>query len=274
YQAVIKGLALAMHLEVQKIRVFSDSQLVINQINGEYEARGEEMIKYLSNVRSLTSKFQYYHFLRIPKTDNSGANILSKMATVKEIPRMRNVFREDMQNPTITENNNMMDIDVEASWMDPIISWLRDGLLPSDKMEARRITYRSNRFYLKDRIPYQKSDALPLLRCLRPTEVEYALKEVHEGICSNHFRGRSLSYNIVRQGYYWPTMHQDALDFMRKCDKCQRFARVSHQPNQPLTSIIACGVLLIGGLIFWDPYLKLQDEGSFYLLLLITSPNG
>ncbi|GAV73867.1 RVT_3 domain-containing protein [Cephalotus follicularis] len=50
YEAVIKGLILAKHLKVQKIRVFSNSQLMINQINGEYEARDKEMIKYLSKV--------------------------------------------------------------------------------------------------------------------------------------------------------------------------------------------------------------------------------
>ncbi|GAV82426.1 RVT_3 domain-containing protein, partial [Cephalotus follicularis] len=122
YEAIIKGLTLAKHLEVQKIRVFSDSQLVINQINGEYETRGEEMIKYLSKVRYLISKFQYCHLLRIPRADNNREYILSKLATVKEIPRMENVFKEDMQNPSITENDDVMDIDVEASWMDQIIS--------------------------------------------------------------------------------------------------------------------------------------------------------
>ncbi|GAV88176.1 RVT_3 domain-containing protein [Cephalotus follicularis] len=199
YEAIIKGLTLAKHLEVQKIRVFSDSQLVINQINGEYEARGKEMIKYLSKVCSLMSKFQYCYFLRIPRIDNSRADILSKLATIKEISRMGNVFREDIQNPNIMENEDMMDIDVEASWIDPIINWLKDGLLPSNKVEARRVTYRSNRFYLKDEVLNKKSYALPLLRCLQPTEAEYALKEVHAGVCGNHIGGRYVAI-ILEEG--------------------------------------------------------------------------
>ncbi|GAV86725.1 RVT_3 domain-containing protein, partial [Cephalotus follicularis] len=120
YETMIKGLTLAKRIEVQKIRVFSDSQLMINQINGEYEARGEEMIKYLSKIRALISKFQYCHLERIPRAYNNRTDILSKLATAKEIPRMGNIFKEDMQHPSSIVDNDVMDIDVEASWMDPL----------------------------------------------------------------------------------------------------------------------------------------------------------
>ncbi|GAV65431.1 RVT_3 domain-containing protein [Cephalotus follicularis] len=139
---------------------------MINQINGEYENQDEEMIKYLSKLRSLISKFQYFHLLIIPWANNNRADILSKLATAKEIPRMGNIFREDMQNLSIIENDDVMDIDVETSWMDLIISWLMDGVLLVDTMEARIVTYKSNRFYLKDKILYKKSYAPPLLRFL------------------------------------------------------------------------------------------------------------
>ena len=50
------------------------------------------------------------------------------------------------------------------------------------------------------------------------------LAELHEGICVNHSRGRTLAHSAHKQGYYWPTMKSDAVDYVRKYDRCQRKA--------------------------------------------------
>ncbi|KAL0403772.1 UNVERIFIED_CONTAM: protein putative RECOMBINATION INITIATION DEFECT 1 [Sesamum radiatum] len=52
---------------------------------------------------------------------------------------------------------------------------------------------------------------------------EYVLREVHEGSCRNHSGGRSLAQKVTRQGYFWPTLVKDAMEFARKCESCQRF---------------------------------------------------
>ncbi|GAV75201.1 RVT_3 domain-containing protein [Cephalotus follicularis] len=52
WEALIGGLTGAKHLEVQKIEASSDSQLVVGLANGEYEAREDLMIKYLSHFRA------------------------------------------------------------------------------------------------------------------------------------------------------------------------------------------------------------------------------
>ena len=65
------------------------------------------------------------------------------------------------------------------------------------------------------------------------------LKEIYEGICGNHFGARSLVRKAIRQGYFWPQMGRDTATYMRNCDKCQRFAIVSHLPPTelvPMTS--------------------------------------
>lgn len=52
YKALIVGLKLAHKLRLSKIRVLSDSQLVVNQKKGEYVAKGTKKSTYLSKVRS------------------------------------------------------------------------------------------------------------------------------------------------------------------------------------------------------------------------------
>ncbi|XP_035551081.1 uncharacterized protein LOC118349670 [Juglans regia] len=52
-------------------------------------------------------------------------------------------------------------------------------------------------------------------------ESVYMMKEVHEGICGSHSRGRSLVAKIVRACYYWPNALKDAKEFVKKCVQCQ-----------------------------------------------------
>ena len=63
------------------------------------------------------------------------------------------------------------------------------------------------------------------------------LVELHEGICGNHPKGRTLAHRAYTQGYYWPTMRADASNYTRKCDRCQRLAPVLKSPVQDPISI-------------------------------------
>ncbi|KAL5577189.1 hypothetical protein UlMin_018888 [Ulmus minor] len=100
--------------------------------------------------------------------------------------------------------------------MDPIISFLLDGTLPEDKFEARRLRFRSARYFLDKGKLYKKGFSSPSLLCLDEDRGKFTLEEVHAGVCGNHSSGRTLAHRILRQGYYWPTIQTDSLDFVRK----------------------------------------------------------
>ena len=69
---------------------------------------------------------------------------------------------------------------------------------------------------------------MPYLNCLNPKEAMYVLWEIHEGVCGNHSRPRSLVGKTIRAGYFWPTMQKDTIELVKKCDKCQQFGNVQH----------------------------------------------
>ncbi|GAV72417.1 RVT_3 domain-containing protein [Cephalotus follicularis] len=239
WESLIAGLTIAKHLEVQRIEASSDSQLVVGLACGEYEPREDSMAKYLSLFQSLKPAFEVLRVVKIPRAENSRADLLSKLATIGELERNQTVMVDYLDRPTISEVD-VMDIDLphDPNWMTPFINWLKDAILPEDPAEARKLVYRANRFQLRKGILYKRSFLFPWMRCLAPLEADYALREVHEGVCGNHTGGRTLSHKLVRQGYYWPTLHQDAVDLVRRCDKCQRNANISRRPSQPLTSIM------------------------------------
>ena len=51
-----------------------------------------------------------------------------------------------------------------------------------------------------------------LLRCLELDESKCALINVHEGICRSHSNGLTLAHKLIRVGYYWPNMEQEAIN--------------------------------------------------------------
>ncbi|GAV73919.1 RVT_3 domain-containing protein [Cephalotus follicularis] len=87
WEALIAGLTIAKHLEVQKIKASSDSQLVVGLTNGEYEAREDPMVKYLSHFQGMKSAFEVSRILKVPGAENVRADQLSKLATVEELEK-------------------------------------------------------------------------------------------------------------------------------------------------------------------------------------------
>ncbi|KAK3000813.1 hypothetical protein RJ639_021766 [Escallonia herrerae] len=67
YEALLAGIRLAHSLRVDSLSVHSDSQLVVNHILGEYEARDERMAQYLQAVKSEAAKFKNFAIRHIPR---------------------------------------------------------------------------------------------------------------------------------------------------------------------------------------------------------------
>ncbi|XP_077232508.1 uncharacterized protein LOC143869835 [Tasmannia lanceolata] len=186
YEALIAGMNLAAQARAQKLKAYCDSQLVVCQIQGVYEAREEGMIKYLQRVRVLVGKFESFELIRVPRAENTKADVLSKLAA-SGYTALKEIRMEFLKTSSIDDQPVVvMQIDDEPCWMDEIIRYLRSGELPGEKKEARKVVQRAARFSFDGETLYKRSYTLPYLKCLRPTDALYALRETHEGICGEH----------------------------------------------------------------------------------------
>ena len=79
YEALITGLSLAHQLGAENIQVYSDSQLIINQAQGEYQAKDDNMIRYLAVAQRLIKKFKSCKLTQIPREQNSQADALANL---------------------------------------------------------------------------------------------------------------------------------------------------------------------------------------------------
>ncbi|XP_074342349.1 uncharacterized protein LOC141679876 [Apium graveolens] len=185
YEALIVGLGLAGTLRVKNLKVCGDSQLVISQVKGEFEARDETMVKYVRLVRAVMTQFDECYVEHIPREENAKADALSKFASSEIEKSSGSVYFRVLKTRSIYVKL-VAPIGLGASWIDSIKAYIQTGWLPNDVTEARKLAMRALRYSLINGILYKRSYMVPYLRCLGPNEARLALEEVHEGIYGQH----------------------------------------------------------------------------------------
>ena len=178
---------------------------------------------YLTQVMFLQLRFKSFSLHQIPRSGNTHANSLVTLASssAQSLPRV--ILVEDLHKPIEIKGmaTHIQQIGVGSSWIDPIISFLKEDILPSNKLEAEKIRRKAPRFWLsKDRKLYKRSVSGPYVLCIHPKTSELLLEELHERICRSHTGGRSLSHRAITQGYWWPNMQKEAQEYVKKCDQC------------------------------------------------------
>ncbi|PNY16673.1 hypothetical protein L195_g013398, partial [Trifolium pratense] len=73
YEALMARMKLAKEMEVKDLRAKSDSQLVTNQVSGEFQAKDPQLIKYLEGVQRLAKCFNSFELVYVPREQNARA---------------------------------------------------------------------------------------------------------------------------------------------------------------------------------------------------------
>ncbi|XP_073112181.1 uncharacterized protein [Elaeis guineensis] len=131
YEALVAGLKLALELGIDRLKVFSDSQLIVGQTKGEFETRDPTMAKYHQKVKDLVAPFGYFGISHIPRVENARADALSRLA-MSDYDALGRTFVQNLERPSIDEVEEVLQLAVGQSWMDPITQYLTDGSVPED----------------------------------------------------------------------------------------------------------------------------------------------
>ena len=83
YEALISGIRLELEMKVENILIRSDFLLVVNRMNGEWQAKGPQIDLYLHCTQQLLSRFNEAKLEAIPREKNEEADALAKMGSQK-----------------------------------------------------------------------------------------------------------------------------------------------------------------------------------------------
>jgi ribonuclease HI len=80
YSALIFGLKQAIQMEIDHLNVLGDSLLVINQVNGVYKVKSDDLRELHEEVITLRKHFKYIEFNHVYRENNKRADALSNIA--------------------------------------------------------------------------------------------------------------------------------------------------------------------------------------------------
>lgn len=78
YLAMIAGLELALNNNFNSVKVYSDSELLVNQINRKYKVKAENLRPLFNQVLDVLDEFKTFEVKWIPREQNTGADNLAK----------------------------------------------------------------------------------------------------------------------------------------------------------------------------------------------------
>ncbi|XP_070034515.1 uncharacterized protein [Nicotiana tomentosiformis] len=235
-----RGLELARELGSEVIEIKCDSQLVVNQLYG-IKHKGRTHATICEQCSGIACTIQGMVIIHIPRKENVEAYAFANLGSSMEM-------KGSDSGTAVQLLHSVLDVDgyckVNSSnlvwdWRNEFVEYLRHGKLPEDPKASRALRTKVLHYCLMDGQLYRRLYHGPLARCLGSSEANYVMREVHERICGNHSGADSLVLKLVRAGYYWPRMEQDAKTFVQKCDKSQRYAQLVHQPTKLLHSLLS-----------------------------------
>ncbi|XP_074342516.1 uncharacterized protein LOC141680100 [Apium graveolens] len=135
YEALINGLKLTLEVGAMNLIVWSDSELVVNQVNGGFQARGPRTELYMRCAQRLLNFFLSTRLESVPREEYSNTDALAKMGSQMDSVQLGQIPLGIQEIPSIPEVEvfQMQEVPRE-SWMTPIPNYIQTGAVPEDKL--------------------------------------------------------------------------------------------------------------------------------------------
>ncbi|RDY09298.1 Retrovirus-related Pol polyprotein, partial [Mucuna pruriens] len=209
------------------------------KVNNEYQARDPQLTKYRKQVVKLVATFEKFILVHVLRDQNER---LAKLASTQIRGQQKFVIHQNLGAPTI-DRGEVWNVEGKDDWV------------PKDNQEARRMMKEAAKYTLVAQQLYSRGFAFPLLRCLEGDEVEYVMRE-------------ALASKIARAKYYWPTLRNDCMSYVKKCDKCQRFVEGHRAPPEHLHSITFPWPLCKWGVDILGPFPMAPRQIKFLIVVV------
>jgi ribonuclease HI len=234
YEALLHGMKMAKACGATRLKIFGDSNLVVQQVMNKCDAISDNMTAYKNLYYYLEGTFDGCKFSHVSRASNEEADNLANIGS-QCLPVPQGVFWEEIIERSIkhsktpeqgqhqaigsgAEKASAAELEevmmIEETWMQPYLAYMINKTLPEDTVEAKRIIRRSKAFVVLQGKLYKKSISGVLQRCVTPQEGQEILKDIHAGVCGHHASSRAIVAKAFRAGFYWLTAIEDAKDIV------------------------------------------------------------
>ena len=179
---------------------------MVRHVQKGHEAKDAHMTRYLAKVRDTLQRFTEWTIEKLKRIENGRTDALVGITVSLPIKEAILLPIHVQANPSVAEASTCNAIKANQAdgqeWSNDIIEYLRTSTLPEDPKQTHKIRVQAARFTLIGGHLYKRSFTNPYLWCLNHSKALYVLAELHEEVCGNHSRGRSLAHRAHSQRYY------------------------------------------------------------------------
>ena len=80
YQALLHGLRFALERGAREVEVFSDSELLVRQVEGRYRVKNPGLVPLFREAKALLARFERVRLTHVPREQNREADALANRA--------------------------------------------------------------------------------------------------------------------------------------------------------------------------------------------------
>lgn len=80
YEALLEALRLASELGGTRLKIRSDSQLLVRQYNGQYRVKNPKLLEFLLEAHRLARRFERVELVHVPREQNKQADRMANQA--------------------------------------------------------------------------------------------------------------------------------------------------------------------------------------------------
>jgi ribonuclease HI len=209
YKALLHGIKMAKACRATRLKIFRDSNLVVQQVMNRCDTINDNMMAYKNLYHYLEGTFDGCEVSHVSR--NSNEEIVERSIKSDKTSPTKVGSRASVNKNASEPEEVMM---IEEAWIQPYLAYMMNKKLPEDAVEAKRITRRSKAFVVLQGKLYKRSITGVLQRCVTPQEGQVILQDIHTGVCGHHASSRAIAAKAFRAGFYWLTAIEDAKDIV------------------------------------------------------------
>jgi ribonuclease HI len=134
YTALIKALEKAKALGLNRLRIHSDSELLVKQMNGEYRVKNEDLRSLFDEASKLRREFKSVAIAHVRREENKRADALCNLALDGEKPKKSAATASRPKKPAGTVGDGRVRADCVECLASAKACWSRGDVVPSPQL--------------------------------------------------------------------------------------------------------------------------------------------
>lgn len=185
YEALLTGLEIAEEIGIRSLVIFTDSQLVVNQVKGKFEINEQKLLKYKELVTKNLKNFKKVELNLVKRNNIEEADILAKLGAAKSTEQDKWIQVRTLACSAIQTHRENLEIRQEIEdWREKIKNFITGKEIPEDKMELKKVRNQAAHYVMQKEDLYRReagTRTFPLRISVTTREGKNIAKSIHSG---------------------------------------------------------------------------------------------